>query len=164
MSSLSLSIVIGSEISSNIVTSLSKSIDFTDPSGNWLFHCLLYFPVDLADCDNGVVMFRWFVLFDISHTFMFFFSWRSFFSVTVGGDSIGWVILSLLFLYHYFVLLDCLVLHHYLHQKFYSVFRLVIHVYDHFGLGLERSCCLSYHGCIPELIYRDVLLHNCFHI
>ena len=52
------------------------------------------------------------------------------------------------FLYHYFVL------HHYLHQKFYSVFPLVVPVYYHLSLGFERPCCLSYHGCVPELICK----------
>ena len=72
VSSLSLSIAIGSEISSNIVISLSESIDFTDSSGNWVFHALIYFPVDFPNCDNKIAVFHWFVLFDIKRTFMFF--------------------------------------------------------------------------------------------
>ena len=123
VSSSFLSIAIGSEISSNTVGSLSKFIDFTDLSGNWLCHALLYFPVDFPDRDTSFSMFHWFVYFDINRTFMFFLSWISFFLVIVDDDSIGWDIifplnyLACSFLY-YFVCLDCLVLHHYLHQKF----------------------------------------------
>lgn len=72
VSSLSLSITIGSEISSNIVMSLSKSIDLTDLSGNWLCHALLYFPVDFHDRDNSVAVFYWLLMFNIKPTFMFF--------------------------------------------------------------------------------------------
>lgn len=90
VSSLSLSITIGSEISSNIVMSLSKSIDLTDLSGNWLCHALLYFPVDFHDRDNSVAVFYWLLMFNIKRTFMFFLkNWMSSFSLTVDGSSIG---------------------------------------------------------------------------
>ena len=72
LSSLSLSISIGSDIASKTVTSLSKSIDFTDPSIDGLFHSLLYFPVDFRDPENSVRAFHWFVLFNIKCTFIFF--------------------------------------------------------------------------------------------
>ena len=147
--------------------SLSKSIDFTDPSSNRSFHALLYFPVDFPDRDSSVVVFHWLV-----------FASSCFF--LVGGLSFQLLLMVILlvgtylvfplnylacsFLCCYFVLLNCLVLHHYLHQKFYSVFPLVVPVYNHLDLGLERPCCLSYPSCIPELICKGELLHNCLHI